>query len=98
MLFRSSSFPAIEKKRIEALPDERQQIEQIKHYELHRTYSELLRNILDLTIQLRRSLEGLPESERGKQYFIDLIPSFAEITGKASSLQHRLQEWFRQTV
>lgn len=93
-----SSFPAIEKKRIEALPDERQQIEQIKHYELHRTYSELLRNILDLTIQLRRSLEGLPESERGKQYFIDLIPSFAEITGKASSLQHRLQEWFRQTV
>lgn len=93
-----SSFPAIEKKRIEALPDERQQIEQIKHYELHRTYSELLKNILDLTIQLRRSLEGLPESERGKQYFIDLIPSFAEITGKASSLQHRLQEWFRQTV
>lgn len=93
-----SSFPAIEKKRIEALPDERQQIEQIKHYELHRTYSELLRNILDLTIQLRRSLEGLPESERSKQYFIDLIPSFAEITGKASSLQHRLQEWFRQTV
>jgi len=93
-----SSFPAIEKKRIEALSDERQQIEQIKHYELHRTYSELLRNILDLTIQLRRSLDGLPEAEHNKQYFIDLIPSFAEITSKASSLQHRLQEWFRQTT
>lgn len=93
-----SSFPDIERKRIEALPDERQQIEQIKHYELHRKYSELLKNILDLTNQLRRSLEGLPESERSKQYFIDLIPSFAEITGRASSLQHRLQEWFQQTA
>ncbi len=91
-----STFPAAVKKRIEALPDENQQMERIKQFELHRTYSELLKNILDLTMQLRRSLDSLPPSERTKQYLTDLIPSFAEITSKASSLQHRLHEWFKQ--
>lgn len=91
------SFPINEKKRIEAMADERQQIEEIKRFELHRTYSELLNNIQDLTIKLRLILDSLPESEHRKKYFTDLIPSFSEITGKIASLQHKLHQWFKQT-
>jgi len=93
-----TDLPDSEKKKIEAMVGDELQLRAIKHFELNRRYSTLLQNILSLTTRLRKFLDELPESERHKKDFQDLIPSFAEITSKASTLRHQLQQWNKQTV
>lgn len=92
------SFPDHLRTEIESLPDDRTKIERIRGYELHRVFGDILKAILEMTVELRRWIEKFPPEEKRKKYYEDLIPSFAEITGRASSLQHRLNEWYRTTV
>lgn len=91
-------FPDAIRKEIEGLIDERSQIERIRVYELHRVFGSILKAILEMTVEMRRWIERFPPEEKRKKYYEDLIPSFAEITGRASSLQHRLEEWFRSSL
>lgn len=91
-------FPDAIRKEIEGLVDEKAQIERIRLYELNRVFGGILKSILDMTVELRRWIERFPPEEKRKKYYADLIPSFAEVTSRASSLQHRLHEWFRSAL